>query len=841
MNITCLIMAATLSTGVEIPEGGVPMNDGWHQYTTRTEKRPATIDDEATYLKWKWRTNLADPRTGLDNDALRAGVKKIARESGWKAGKEDWYDVSARCFDFLVDNVAIGFSEYDCFPAVSAWDRHSRPMSAILWEHAADVDKKYSPGLREEIAKMRKEGRALIGKDFDHSAPDWEDILKLGFPGMKARVDSYAQDTPFYRAEKRAAAVMMRFLDRLIAEGKKELDRLSTNRNCHNCSQIANTNSTRSTCSTRLNNPENPVNPVKKEQAHWLEKEIASLERLRVGPPQTVFDVMEFTMVYFILSEPLNYFQVRTFDNIDVRWWPYYQADLAAGRTTEAEFREEFRHFLWQFGSIDNYWGHPIYLGGTNKGGTTAYNPLSLIILDVVEKTALPTPKFQLKMAKNTPDEIWWKALDMLRKHAPLCLMSEENMARSMKPVGLTDEECRDLLIWGCFEYLPRAKGNCTSATHLNLPQPIVEMLEEAGNGRLFTNRNCHNCHNCSQITNTNSTRSTCSTRLNNPALETSTLNCVRPDYPDFDSFKAEYFRRLHANTDRTVELLRETERHLAEVNPALMLSLAVGSALEKGVDAFSLGYKYNFTAIAECGFATAVDSLLAVKEFVYDRKAVSLQELGQILAANWKGHEELRLRMKNSRLKWGCGNAEADALAKEVIEGFTSRFVGKPNSRGGVFVCYGLNSRGYIREGQITGATPDGRRKGDHFSKNMAPSIGAETEGITGSIRSYGAVAPENFPCGSIYDVMIHPSTVGGDKGLRVFRTLVERFFAGGGVAMNINIVSPETLRDAQKHPEKYENLQVRVAGWNIRWNDIPRKEQDEYIARIETVGGGL
>ena len=225
----------------------------------------------------------------------------------------------------------------------------------------------------------------------------------------------------------------------------------------------------------------------------------------------------------------------------------------------------------------------------------------------------------------------------------------------------------------------------------------------------------------------------------------------------------------------------------------------------------------------------------------MYDKKVVSLAELGRILAADWEGYDELRLRMKNSSLKWGRGNAEADALAKEVIEGFTSRFVGKPNSRGGVFVCYGLNSRGFIRGGELTGATPDGRHRGEHLSKNMAPSVGAETEGITGSIRSYGAITPENFPCGSIYDVMIHPSSVAGEKGLRAFRVLVERFFAGGGVAMNINIVSPETLRDAQKHPEKYENLQVRVAGWNIRWNDIPRKEQDEYIRRIETVGGGL
>ena len=757
MNILSILFAVTLSTGVEIPAEGVPRNNGGHQYTVRMEKRPVAITNEADYLKWKWRTSLADPKTGLDNDALREGVKRIVDESGWKAGKEDWYDVAARCFDYLVDNVAIGFSKYDGFPAISAWDRHRRPMSAVLWNHAADVDDKYSPGLREKIAQMRQEGRARIGKDFDHSAPDWEDILKLGFPGMKARVDSYTKDTPFYRAERKTAAAMMRFLDRLIVTAKAHPDAGS----------------------------------------YWMRREIESLERLRIGPPKTVFDIMQFTMVYFILSEPLNYFQVRTFDNIDVRWWPYYQADVAAGRTTEAQFREDFRHFLWQFGSIDNYWGHPIYLGGTNKDGTSAYNPLSLIILDVVEKTALPTPKFQLKMAKNTPDEIWWKALDMLRKHAPLCLMSEENMARSMKPVGLTDEECRDLLIWGCFEYLPRAKGNCTSATQIYLPQPIVEIMAKAARGEFAA--------------------------------------------PTFEDFKREYCRILLSNVERTLDLLRENERHLAEVNPALMLSLAVGGALEKGVDAFSLGYKYNFTALSETGFATAIDSLLSVKEFVYDRKVVSLRSLGEILAADWNGHEELRLRMRNSKLKWGCGNPEADALAKEVQEMFSGSFVGKPNSRGGMFVCYGLNSRGFITGGTVTGATPDGRRNGDYFSKNMAPSVGAETEGITGSIKSYGALAPENFPCGSIYDVMIHPSTVAGDKGLRTLRILVERFFADGGVAMNINIVSPETLRDAQKHPERYENLQVRVAGWNIRWNDIPRKEQDEYIARIEAVGAGL
>jgi len=758
--LPAVFFAVTLSTGVEIPAGGVPMNGGGHQYTTRTEKRPAAITNEAQYLKWKWRMNLADPATGLDNDGLRAGVKRIHDESGWRNGREDWYDVAARCFDFLVDNVQIGCSKYDCFPAVSAWDRHKRPMSAILWQHAAEVDRKHSPGLQEKVAAVRRDGIGSVGKDFDHSAPDWDDIFRIGFPGMKARVDAIAKDTPFHRAEKRTAAAVMRFLDRLLAQAKAHPD----------------------------------------AAAPWLAKEIASLERLRQGPPQTCFDLMEFTMVYFILSEPLNYFQVRTMGNIDRLWWPYYQRDLAAGRYSEAEFREDFRHFIWQFGSIDNYWGHPIYLGGVNLDGRAAYNPLSRIILDVVEREALPTPKFQLKTGPDTPDDIWWKALGMLRKHAPLVLMSEPNMMASMKAVGLPEADAKDLLIWGCFEWLPRARGNCTSANRIVLPHPVTAMLAEP-----------------------------------NPA------------YPTFEDFKREYLRRLHANTDRILELVTENERHLAEINPALVLSLAVPTALEKGVDAFSLGYVYNYTALAEVGFATAVDSLLAVKEFVYDRRELTLADYGRILAADWKGHEAFRLRVRAGELKWGRGHPEADALAKEVVESFTRHFVGRPNARGGKYVCYGLQSRGFVDYADLP-ATPDGRRKGEHLSKNMAPCIGAERAGVTGAIRSFAAIAPENFPCGEIFDVMFHPSAVGGEakgwdggepgKGLRVFRALVEQFYAQGGIAMNINVVSVETLRAAQQHPEKYENLQVRVAGWNIRWNDIPRKEQDEYIARLESLG---
>jgi formate C-acetyltransferase len=725
------------------------------QPSVRNASKPGVIADMSAYLKWKWRMDLSDPKTGKDCEELKKGLAAIVAE--YKA-KEPWAIVRARMLDYLVDNCAIGFSRHDCFPAISCWNRFDRPQRRFIGARAAEVESATAPPWFYEACNRHYERVGRIWRDYDHSAPDWDDILKLGFTGMKARVDSISEDTPFYRSEKMAAAALLRFVDRLIACARSELAK----------------------CGGRT-------------KEGLLEKALASLERLRVGPPQTVFDVMEFSFVYFIVGEYFDNFQVRTLGNIDRLWIGYYEADLAAGRTTEADFREEFRHFIWQFGSIDNYFGHPMYLGGTKADGTTEYNALSRIILDVVDREALPSPKFQLKIAGNTPDDIWDKALRMLRNHRSLVLMGEEGMKRSMAKLGLSDEDCRKLIIWGCFEWLPVC-GNCTSSCDINLVKPVELMLRDA--------------------------------------------KCGRFDAATFEEFKAEYFRRLGDATDLSRILMDEFERHLAEINPALILSLGISRSLEKGIDAFSRGMRYNHTEMAALAFATVVDSLIAVKELVYEKKELTLAELGETMAADWKGREDMRLRMARSRRKWGCGNAETDALGRELLERFTGRFVGLANVRGGQYVCYGLNSRGYVCCGRVTGATPDGRRAGEELSKNMAPAIGGDAEGVTGVLKSWReSVDPAFFPCGLVFDVMVHSSSVAGDKGLAALRALCENYFENGGCALNLNIQSVEELKDAQLHPEKYENLQVRVAGWNVRWNDIPKKEQDGFIRRMEAM----
>ena len=134
-------------------------------------------------------------------------------------------------------------------------------------------------------------------------------------------------------------------------------------------------------------------------------------------------------------------------------------------------------------------------------------------------------------------------------------------------------------------------------------------------------------------------------------------------------------------------------------------------------------------------------------------------------------------------------------------------------------------------------GASPDGRKRGEEVSKNLSPTMGVDTEGVTALVATLSHVDNLDVPADFPLDVMLHPSAVQGQKGLEVMKALVRQYHANGGCVVHFNVFSAEELRDAQAHPEKYENLQVRVCGWNVRWNDLDKIEQDKYIARAENV----
>ena len=734
------------------------------------------ITDVDTYLRRKFRQDVTDKTTGLGSDALKKLLAEIVASG--KASGESWRITKAKCFAAQIERQSIDVSPLDWFPAIAVWDRWSRPISSVIWQRAREVNQKTLPDwVRREWQAGNADGTWNMWQDFDHSVPDWRVILKLGFPGMKARLEKYAvKGDPFYEGLQIAMDAMLKGIDRFIEQGRKNL--------------------TRSSLSSQSDEGEILRTSRTLRETRRLEKEIACLERLRNGPPENAYDVMMFIWLYFFWSEHIDGIQARSLTELDVFLTPYYDADIAAGRTTEAEFREQLKHFLWQWGSIANYWNQPVGFGGTKKDGTTEFNHVSKIILDVMDECALTTPKFLVKVAPNTPDWAWDKMLDMARRHRSISFVGEEPAARALKKwYGASDEDCRTMVLRGCYEFDLRDSVNRTGCGYMNILKPIEKMLEEAGAAPLDS----------------------------------------------FDAFKSEYLRRLAAATTRCREIAFEFEKVLGEVNPANCMTLSTEHALKTRRDGFANGCpRGNNTAILSAGFGTTVDALLAVKEIVYENKEMALAELGRVMAANWEGHEPLRLRMLRSKRKWGNNDPEANALGAELIDCFASQLNGKPNSRGGVFLACGHSARQFLYLGAKTGATPDGRKAGDEMSKNISPTMGADTEGATALVATLASSDVTKLPSDYPLDMMLHPSVCHGEKGLKAMRALVEVFHKNGGSVIQFTVFSAEELRDAQLHPEKYENLQVRVCGWNVRWNDLCKAEQDAYIHRAENIMRG-
>ena len=432
----------------------------------------ADITDTDTYLRRKFRQDVTDKATGVGQKDLLRRLEGIAADG--KASGESWRVTKAKMFAAEVNEQSIDVSPFDWFPAIAVWNRLSLPTWKVCkGDRAREVNAKILPAdLVKEWRSGNADGTWLLIQDFDHSVPDWRVIMKLGFPGMKTRLAKYAvKGDPFYDGLAIAMDAMLKGLDRFIAQGRKNKCKIE-NGEC----RIA--------------------------DANRIEKEIVCLERLRNGPPQTAYDAMMFIWLYFFWSEHLDGIQCRSLTELDVTLTPYYDADIAAGRTNEAEFREQLRHFLWQWGSVANYWNQPVGLGGTRVDGTSEYNHVSKIILEVADEYAQPTPKFLVKVAPNTPDWAWNKMLDMARRRRSIAFVGEEPTSKALKKwQGASDEECRTMVLHGCYEFDLADGCNQTICGYVNFLKPIEKMLEDAMTGKLFTNGNCHNC---SQITNRN-------------------------------------------------------------------------------------------------------------------------------------------------------------------------------------------------------------------------------------------------------------------------------------------------------------------------------------------------
>lgn len=721
------------------------------------------------YIKLKWRTLPANLKAGMGSEELMKVLPPLVEE--WSK-KYSWRIVKAKIFEYLCHYSAIDISSNDWFPTFADWTfapktnshkrtrRFGHPTNSII-----DARRDYILNNADEDYKnLLKKGSGARWSsylDFDHSAPDWDEIIKLGFPGMAKRLSKYHKDTDYYHSLEITTKAIEHLFDRFISLGKERLQELDD----------------------------------ESYQYTRMFKVISSLERLKTDTPQGALDILMFVYLFWTLSEQFEAIQVRTLGNLDRIITPYYLNDLSEKRTTKEEFTEQIKHFWLQWGAIDNYFGQPVYFGGTKSDGTSEYNEVSRIMLTVHDELALPTPKLHLKVGKTTPDWLWNQSLDMIRRQRSISFLGEEPHTKVIKSMGYTDEQARTFLIWGCYEWAIKDSANDIFGAAINTVKPIEELLSEARTGS-FTADN-------------------------------------------FEDLKAKYLQRLAAVIDEAKQCVMLGEKYRKEINPSLLFSLATEHSVKTGMDAVIDGTKNgNNTSLWMVGLGTSIDALMAIDELVYRNKEVSLSKLGEIMEANWDGHEALRLRISRSKCKWGNNAPQANQVGEEIVNKVFAPINGQDNGRGGKFKISGHVALWFISLGRGTGATPNGRFKGEELSKNISPVMGADTEGATALIESVSHLDARNLSGDFPLDVALLPDVVSGENGLKFLRTIIEKYFENGGLVIQFNIVAPETLRDAQAHPEKYENLQIRVCGWNVRWNDLSKVEQDAYIIRAEAQG---
>jgi formate C-acetyltransferase len=275
------------------------------------------------------------------------------------------------------------------------------------------------------------------------------------------------------------------------------------------------------------------------------------------------------------------------------------------------------------------------------------------------------------------------------------------------------------------------------------------------------------------------------------------------------------------------------------EMLPAPYVSALMDQCIERARDITDGGARYDFTSIDVRGLATLVDSLLAIRTFVFERRELTLRDYLRTLERDFAGQEALRQRIIRQAPKYGRGDPDADGVALRILEWMSAEAAKYRNVRGGRFrLCY-YSYGNHVIDGMLLGATPDGRRRGQPISNGASPSNLIEpSAGPTGPMRTVARFPPRHISSGVALNQRFHPRFIQTDRGLESFQRMIRAYFELGGMHIQPNVVSADTLREAQAAPDRYRDLIVKVSGYSAYFCDLGRSIQQDIIDRAEFGG---
>jgi len=663
-------------------------------------------------------------------------------------------------------------------------------LSLCLKKREAQKRRKRADAFLTEVKKVSSLGIGNCGAVPGHLIPDYPKVLRLGFKGIAEEIDAAleTQTDPESLAELEAMSIACGAVRAFANRYANEAERLAASAEPARAGELA-------------------------EIAH-------TCRRVPWEPAKTFHEALQslwFAHMLVMVSESYPGPGV-SFGRFDQYLYPFYMRDLETGRLTRDGAREllqcfwikpnyayDFQGRVGRNQGINSSFGQLLTLGGCGPNGEDRSNDLTHLCLDVIEEMNLLEPKPNVRLHTRTPDRLLRRVCEILAKSqgAPFLLNFDENAIRGLAWQGLPKEDLWDYACVGCLENT--RQGDDRSGTvdvNLNLAKP-VELT-------LFQGRD----------------------------LETGLQWGPRTQDPlsmtDWKQFEDAFRRQLSFCLRRLIQINNQADTVRAWFQPTPYLSSLVGGCIEKGVDVTMGGARYNFITVEGIALATAADSLTAVRHLVFEKKRVTMVELIAAIRKNFEGAEHLRQVLINKAPKYGNDEPEADNMARDLTHWWAEEawdhvtpVTGKRYRAGYLSWNYG------VAYAPRTAATPDGRKRGAFLANGVAAVQGADRAGPTAAARSVGRLGLEVVPNGDSHTITLSPSLVRDEEHLDKLAAFLRGYLREGGTALQINIIDPETLRDAQEHPDAYRNLLVRVTGYNAYFVNLGRELQDEIIAR--------
>ena len=536
------------------------------------------------------------------------------------------------------------------------------------------------------------------------------------------------------------------------------------------------------------------------------------------NPPQTFQQALQmvwFAHVYFHIEVCTT---ANGFGRFDQYMWPYYKKDVIDDkRITQEEALEMLECFYLkacEVFEVRDHWyaqsfaGYPMWeiliVGGQTPDGRDATNELSYVCLEAANQLKTTQPVMAVRVWEGTPEALIRKGCKMIQDGQANPGFFNDNAAMQMAlGKGCTIEEARDWTIVGCIQ--PGPGGGSTDgspdAGYVNMGKMVNFVL-----------------HNGFDID-----------TGKQMGLETGDPR----KFKNIEEFKDALKKQILYH----YEMIREGYNIMQSMHmtrfPVIFAGMVTKGCVESGRSVQHGGAKYTTAGLYITGAANMADSIAAIDTCVFRDKDITMDELISALDKNFEGEERMRQLLINKPPKFGNDNEYVDGIYREMMHFIADNVQQWDDARGGKYSFNVHSQTVNVSHGMACGATPDGRLAGEPFCDNASPMMGRDVSGPTATVKSVASMGQEAFHDGALFNLRFDPKGVEGEKGLASIEGVIKTYFKHGGEHIQINVVDNKTLKDAQKHPEKYKGLMVRVAGYMAYFTELDKSAQDTIIYR--------